>query len=373
MSAIQEGSPVWFCSSIGKSDLGESLYEYIPAGSTKKVILHIGMHKTATTYIQHRLKRNTSLLSRSNIFYPSLRKTHLSLSKATRKRSFDDWQILLDQAEKKHSNLLISAEIFSIILPFKQDGISSGHWLNNRLKQIGWELNVIAFVRDQPSYLNSRYTQLVKRLHTLSDFESYVHRVMHKATESECDMMKLFSWIFEDPEIRHTFVPYGAKLLPIAPFTSSLDPFEQLIYILNLPHSSHFKNLARVAANKQPGMIGVGLARMIGTVLKKEHPHLFRSPKIHAIVRKKVEKLVEKNNWDSQPFNAVTPSLLSEIRARYMSTNQNFVKLAWNSDYSWMDIFGDSDSKNPAYLNEQSQADIKTYANRVINQLVGAS
>ena len=56
-----------------------------------------------------------------------------------------------------------------------------------------------------------------------------------------------------------------------------------------------------------------------------------------------------------------------------MRTNQNFVKLAWNSDYSWMDIFGDSDSKNPAYLNEQSQADIKTYANRVINQLVGAS
>ena len=42
---------------------------------------------------------------------------------------------------------------------------------------------MIGFIRDQESYLNSRYTQLVKRLSIRSDFPPYVDKVM-KGTRS---------------------------------------------------------------------------------------------------------------------------------------------------------------------------------------------
>ena len=42
------------------------------ARETMKIYLHLGAHKTATTYLQMRLQRNATLLARAGVYAPSL-------------------------------------------------------------------------------------------------------------------------------------------------------------------------------------------------------------------------------------------------------------------------------------------------------------
>ena len=42
------------------------------ARETMKIYLHLGAHKTATTYLQMRLQRNATLLARAGVYVSSL-------------------------------------------------------------------------------------------------------------------------------------------------------------------------------------------------------------------------------------------------------------------------------------------------------------
>ena len=99
-------------------------------------------------------------------------------------------------------NLLISHEALSSSLhQICRDGETShGQWLADQLNRCGWRLKVIGFIRDQESYLNFRYTQLVKRLAVRCDFSTSTAGVMRGNTISECDLITLFGWLTGLPE-----------------------------------------------------------------------------------------------------------------------------------------------------------------------------
>ena len=61
-----------------------------------QLVLHIGMHKTASTTIQRRLKANDRLLQDFGYFYVD--KQRKKLLKATLNRSFKPWRELIEQA-----------------------------------------------------------------------------------------------------------------------------------------------------------------------------------------------------------------------------------------------------------------------------------
>jgi hypothetical protein len=79
-----------------------------------RVVLHIGMHKTASTYIQKRLQANQPLLRQHSIRFEDDSKNQLKI--AARRSDFKPWKTRLKQARKQGADLLISNEVLSHLL-----------------------------------------------------------------------------------------------------------------------------------------------------------------------------------------------------------------------------------------------------------------
>ena len=144
-----------------------------------QVVLHIGMHKTGSTAIQRRLVANGSLLDRYRISFDDDSKKHLK--QAARKKDFSLWRQKLRRARRNNSTLLISNEVLSHLLAPQPNQPSEclGTWLTEAFLNEGCSVTLIAFIRDQPSYLNSQYTQHVKKFGLGCSFQTYARRMMN--------------------------------------------------------------------------------------------------------------------------------------------------------------------------------------------------
>ena len=112
-----------------------------------RLILHIGMHKTASTTIQRRLKANNSKLQDFGFRYAA--RERKSLLKAVRKNNFKPWRKLILQAQAEGFTPIVSHEAFSHILcrpRSAKDSRCIGDWLLKKLNQAGVE--VTAWLED---------------------------------------------------------------------------------------------------------------------------------------------------------------------------------------------------------------------------------
>ena len=217
-----------------------------------QVVLHIGMHKTGSTAIQKRLETNAELLDRHGISFDDDSKNQLK--SAAKKRDFKPWRQKLRQARKRNnSTLLISNEVLSHLLAPQpnQPDACLGSWLTEAFLNEGCSVTLIAFIRDQPSYLNSQYTQHVKKFGLHCDFETYARRMMeHTKARGECDPWRLFGWILNDPRLTAHLLPYSGS--------TAADPFQQLVSLVGATSETRWLEMARV--NEQPGRLAVATA-----------------------------------------------------------------------------------------------------------------
>jgi hypothetical protein len=224
-------------------------------GGGTHLVLHVGIHKTASTYIQHRLKGNPAFLRQQRLLYPSRRSEHLHLVKALRRGDPQPWEQLLQQARHQDSRALVSAEILSLVLA-EPGHRGAGSLLSELLQWLSAQdigLELVAFVRDQPTYLNSRYTQLLKRFYLASSFRRYVRQTLRRGGESKCDYLELFGEALDRPEVRCHFLPFRA---------GEADPCERLLQAVGIVNLSDLRPLAE-QANVQPGWQAVWIARRI--------------------------------------------------------------------------------------------------------------
>ena len=120
----------------------------------KRLIIHAGTHKTASTYIQDRLFQNRLKLNEHGIIYshPYGKKTFKALASDICK---GDWKSLkkhLNSHKDKGKHILISAEQFAVPL-------NDPKTLRNLQKlalRKGFELEIIIYIRTQLDYINSR-------------------------------------------------------------------------------------------------------------------------------------------------------------------------------------------------------------------------
>ena len=218
-----------------------------------QVVLHIGMHKTGSTAIQKRLEANAELLDRHGISFDDNSKNQLK--SAAKKRDFKLWRQKLKRARKRNnSSLLISNEVLSHLLAPQpnQPGACLGSWLTEAFLNEGCSVTLIAFIRDQPSYLNSQYTQHVKKFGLDCDFETYARRMMeHTKARGECDPWRLFGWILNNPRLTAHLLPYGGS--------KAADPFQQLVsLVIGTASTTSWRDIQRV--NEQPGRLAIATA-----------------------------------------------------------------------------------------------------------------
>ena len=340
-----------------------------PSPTQRTLFLHVGMHKTASTYIQRRLRKNRDLLRKNGVLLPAHRQQDTKLMKAIVQENWKPWSRWLKRAEVRNCNLLVSHEALSCSLyKFCSDKeIPRGQWLADQLQSCGWRLKVVGFIRDQESYLNSRYTQLVKRLSIRSDFTTYVENVIKGNTKSECDLITLFGWLIEMPSVERVMIPFGANKDQNGHECQRPDPFQQLADELALPEALIRQCKPVSSINQQPGRLGVALALEISRFLEQHHPRaLARHSKQ---LRGGIERMAKKNGWTAEPFNGLDSTIQQTIRNRYQSSNAEFCRCFW-PEMTWDELFTSRLKSNGEASNavrtQAADAELKACRGKVI-------
>ena len=134
------------------------------------VMIHVGMHKTASTYIQKMLLKNIELLRFHGIEYPV--QSRDVLIESIKKRKLDPWIKLIKKSKPK-ATLLVSDERLSNILAQHQEDkliVSNGNWLAKKLKPYCRKITIIGFVRDRPGFIILSFVKILK------DFRGSLHQ-----------------------------------------------------------------------------------------------------------------------------------------------------------------------------------------------------
>ena len=304
-----------------------------------QVVLHISMHKTGSTAIQKRLEADAELLDRHGISFDDDSKNQLK--SAAKKSDFTPWRQKLKRARKRNSRLLISIEVLSHLLAPQpnQPGACLGSWLTEAFLNEGCSVTLIAFIRDQPSYLNSQYTQHVKKFGLDCDFETYARRKMdHTKARGECDLWGLFGWILENPRLTAHLLPYGGM--------KAADPFQLLVSLIGVPSETRWLEMARV--NEQPGRLAVATALAVQHQRARQGcPLTGRRERKRAF--RKLEAAAKRHGWPKKRYNGLTSALYREIRAHYRRGNDAFAQQVWG-EANWATSFPDEPPAEQAEL-----------------------
>ena len=294
-----------------------------------RVVLHIGMHKTASTYIQKRLDANQPLLRQHGIRFDDDSKN--LLKHAARRNDFSPWNTRLKQARKRNADLLISSEVLSHLLVepcSKRPGDCIGDWLIRQFERRDCRITLVAFLRDQPSFLNSHYAQHIRNFSVRCSFETYATSVMqHRHSRGECNPERLFGWIQRHRSVKAHFLPYGGR--------SGGDPFQQLLQTFGGPTSANWRPIP--LENSQAGRLAVATSIRVQELLEAQGIHLSsktaRREATHALLRRS-----RRYRWFRDRFNGLTPELYQRIRDHYGTVNERFARRVWDGS-SWNAFF----------------------------------
>ena len=294
------------------------------------------MHKTASTTIQKRLKANNRLLQSYGYLY--IAKERKTLLKAVLEKNFKPWRELIRDAKTSDSTPIVSHEAFSHVLcrgPSTANTTCLGDWLLRKLSKAGVNVTIIGFVRDQPSYLNSHYTQHVKRFTTAKSLEAYAAKAMRKSIQkSSCDPEQLFGWLQHHASVQAVFFPYGRSITqPAALHRYPSEPFAQLIHCLKIPDSAHFQRIDNM--NAQPGDLAIRTALQLRLELKRDGIRLDKTAKQRA--RALLCKEAKQRNWAQTPYRGLNPDLNRRIRDHFSAANNRFAQRVWGCQ--WDQIF----------------------------------
>jgi hypothetical protein len=296
----------------------------------RTLVLHVGINKTASTYIQHRLKKNRPFLQRQGLLYPRRRREHLQLVKALSQGRMEPWTQLLQSARRQGLAPLISAEILSELLHHSRQTGGDTTLLADLVAFLAsqqMDLHLIAFVRDQPAYLNSRYTQLIKRFYFTLPFRSFLKRAMAGGCKGECDYQQLFGEALEHPTVSTTFLPFRS---------GEADPCERLLTAIGVTDPQDLPPLAQLT-NSQPGWKAVWLAQRLARRLRTHHPEAWRDGAFKDRLRQGLERLALERDWPAEPYQGVDRRLLARLERHYAASNERFAQRVWGR--SWRELF----------------------------------
>lgn len=134
-----------------------------------KLILHVGTHKTGTTSTQDTLALNRSLLERNGVIYPEIGKANgqhglvtewIDLPKPLHLQTtaVEAWKMLGREHGKSDRTVLISSEELSRSSPNMRVDMAHLRVLCSAFD----EVRVVCFLRNQATYMQSLYLEIVK-------------------------------------------------------------------------------------------------------------------------------------------------------------------------------------------------------------------
>jgi hypothetical protein len=316
----------------------------------KLCILHCGQPKTGTTSLQAYLSANASRLREHGILYPLLGRTEEDRRQHGRlMRELDGvrkpggaggWaEAFEDEIEAHpHEVLLLSAEYLFGSLYFA--GARGAH---DHLVARGYRIETLAWLRDQPEYLNSSYVQQVKNVHEPETFASFAarrSREVNRKGHPSATRFGVLATLGERLPGTHGFRPYAADVRERGiegDFVLALHAIlDRHSFAPGLTAGEMAGWPVPPRANETEGPVLVAAARRVAGELAGGY-------------RKRMLKYVTRGAFDivrqgvaalgiaDGRYSGLTPARYAAIRAGFAATNETFARSVWGRE--WDEVF----------------------------------
>ncbi|MGI8578638.1 MAG: hypothetical protein ACR2KG_12175 [Nocardioidaceae bacterium] len=299
----------------------------------KRLVVHVGPPKTATTYIQQALYSNAALLAAYGVYLPQTGRLELSpesvchhhlawelMGSPRFRQEIGGWGALAAElASIDADTVLVSSELLSPGTLFPR-GI--GEALQQRLLSIGCPVTVLYVVRDQLSSMNSAYGQEVKLLARVQDFAEHASGALERG---DADLERQTARWYESPDVDFVAIPFPA-LVDVDPLVALLDAARIDVPTERLVTSGEPSNITL-----GPG--AVAAFRLLRHYLEGLNPAVSHDDMAVRQLHRVAARAAKAAGWCEEPFWGWTPESAAEAVAQLAESNERFAQAAWGTPW----------------------------------------
>ncbi|RXF68748.1 hypothetical protein [Hansschlegelia zhihuaiae] len=298
-----------------------------PAASAERIcFLHIGPHKTGTTSIQNALFVNADRLAKLGVYYPTVsgdrggkqRRNHTPLSrmsnfKAQHLTDSPFWEELGRKIQKIDGSIVISTEHFAEALRDE----SRYRRVTEFFRERGFRIVAVAYVRDQPGWLNSWYTQDQRNFSSRQTFRQFLEHALEVGLVDPWAYLKRF---LDDPQAEVRVVSFEQAVRQ-GLARSFLDA-------IGVPAS--FEIPEPKASNPNIGVKGMFAAQEI---MRRVNGRV-RSLPNYSDLYESFKGLMRGRDWEQTAYVGLSPDDEALIRERYRESNDRFAREWFGKDWA---------------------------------------
>ncbi|MCI0494504.1 class I SAM-dependent methyltransferase, partial [candidate division KSB1 bacterium] len=316
--------------------------------STKKIFIHIGLHKTATTTIQNALIENRSLLEENGFYVPFKWNTSGQFSiflyniASELTRDPDNFipehgtmdTLLHEISNSAQSNIILSSENFSFL---ESAGIRE---LHQTLSQLG-ELFIVVYLRPQDSWLNAWYTQIVKMGLYEGDFASFYEQLRKNQPVFYQDRSPQIRARDIQPDYAAFLEPwedvFGIKNIFVRVLNDNQDQDHVLMDFFDVVGLKHSPVVTPDQKNISPSHKTIEIIRYLASILGRGKLPMNKSfmTKISIYVR----EYAQEHEWNIRKYNAVNKEFHQNVLERYDASNRRVAKKYFNRDHLFLPTY----------------------------------
>ena len=328
--------------------------------------LHIGPHKTGTTSIQAALFQNARRLEAVGYAYPTVtdvksgkpRRSHTPLLRAPSLKPDDlrdspMWREVEGKIAAFDGSVVISSEHFAEVLREER------HYerIVAFFMRLGFRVVVVGYIRDQPSLLNSWYTQDQRNFASRMTFQQFRDHAIERGLLDPC---AYFARAIEDPRVEVRAISFEQ--------TAKQGLARKFFDAIGIPASFDFAEPN--ASNANLGVKGVYAAQEI---MRRVEGRIRSMPNYNDLYDS-FRALMRDRDWAETAYVGLTPEDLKVVRDRYRESNEAFAQ-RWFAT-GWTDLAPEREFTERVFdfdaASEADKRDVMEVVDRMV-ELVKAS
>lgn len=287
----------------------------------KRIFLHIGTHKTATTTIQAGCCDNRPELLKAGWLYPETGMYLFGQHNVAWEmcsgheqpwnhvnhwvRFRPEWggmsELLAEIEASPAQNVILSSEDF--------DGMQTERIYQLREHFKAYRVEVIVYLREQASFLQSAWAQFVKSGYVIEDFHTFIDRML----SSDDEVLRYFGAydLFLQPWM-DVFGPEQVHPKPFSRDTFRGHIFHDFLITCEVPDAEQYPIPSN--QNVSPGLKTLELVRSMGQDIE--------SIEKRRLITRFIHHLGNEKQWNDGKLNLIDEKLHHCIQERFIKANQ---------------------------------------------------